>query len=91
MTTHVTEGARQERLPPSFLASRDFAAEHSRGRAHPLLNLKKKRLLAVYFIILTIVIFTLYTYIVHIVNACESDQSNIDALQLSRKLFLVRS
>ena len=43
MTTRVTEGARRERLPASFLASRGFAAQHSRGRAHPLLNLKKKR------------------------------------------------
>ena len=38
MTTRVTE-----RLRPSFLASRGFAAQHSRGRALPLLNLKKKR------------------------------------------------
>ena len=38
MTTRVTE-----RLPPSFLASRGFAAQHSRGGALPLLNLKKKR------------------------------------------------
>ena len=30
-------------LPPSFLASRGLAAQHSRGRALPLLNLKKKR------------------------------------------------
>ena len=39
MTTRVTEG----RLPPSFLASRDFAAQRSRARALPLQNLKKKR------------------------------------------------
>ena len=38
MTTRVTE-----RLPPWFLASRGFAAQHSCGRALPLLNLKKKR------------------------------------------------
>ena len=31
------------RLPPSFLASRGFAAQRSRARALPLLNLKKKR------------------------------------------------
>ena len=44
MTTRVTKGAR---LPPSFLASRGFAAQ--RSRAPPSLNLKKKkRLLAVY-------------------------------------------
>ena len=43
MTTRVTEGARRERLPPSFLASRGFAAQRSRARALPLLNLKKKR------------------------------------------------
>ena len=30
-------------LPPSFLASRVFAAQRSRARALPLLNLKKKR------------------------------------------------
>ena len=30
-------------LPPSFLASRSFAAQRSRARALPLLNLKKKR------------------------------------------------
>ena len=30
-------------LPPSFLASRGFAAQRSRARALPLLNLKKKR------------------------------------------------
>ena len=30
-------------LPPSFLASRGFAAQRSRARAFPLLNLKKKR------------------------------------------------
>ena len=29
-------------LPPSFLASRGLAAQHSRGRALPLLNLKKR-------------------------------------------------
>ena len=38
MTTRVTE-----RLPPWFLASRGFAAQHSCGRALPLLNLKKTR------------------------------------------------
>ena len=38
MATRVTE-----RLPPSFLASRGFAAQHSRGRALSLLNLKEKR------------------------------------------------
>ena len=31
------------RAAPSFLASRGFAAQYSRGRALPLLNLKKKR------------------------------------------------
>ena len=36
-TTRVTEGARRER--PSFIGS----PQHSRGRALPLLNLKKKR------------------------------------------------
>ena len=41
ITTRVTEGAR--RLPPSFLASRGFAAKRSHARALPLLNLKKKR------------------------------------------------
>ena len=40
-------------------------------------------------IIFTIVIFTLCIYVLHIVNARESDQTNIVALQLSRKLFLV--
>ena len=45
MTTRVTEGARRERhgLPFSFLTSRGFAAERSRARALPLINLKKKR------------------------------------------------
>ena len=55
MTTRVTEGARRERhdkretlffllgLPSSFLASRGFAAQRSRARVLPLLNLKKKR------------------------------------------------
>ena len=52
MTTHVTEGARRVRhdalffllgLPPSFLASRGFAAQRSRACALPLLNLRKKR------------------------------------------------
>ena len=49
ITTRVTEGARRERhffllgLPPSFLASRGFAAERSRARALPFLNLKIKR------------------------------------------------
>ena len=43
MTTRVTEGARRERLPPSFLVSRGFAAKRSRSRALPILNLKKKR------------------------------------------------
>ena len=40
MTTQVTEGARQERLPPSFLASRGPAA---RASALPSLNLKNNR------------------------------------------------
>ena len=49
MTARVTEGARRERpLPPSLFASRGFAAQRSRTRALPLLNLKKKSLLAVY-------------------------------------------
>ena len=39
MTTRLTEGG----LPPLFLASRDFVAQHSRARALPLQNLKKKR------------------------------------------------
>ena len=39
MTTRVTEDG----LSPSFLASRDFAAQRSRARALPLQNLKKKR------------------------------------------------
>ena len=55
MTTRVTEGARRERhgkreslffllgLPPSFFASCGFAAQRSRARVLPLLNLKKKR------------------------------------------------
>ena len=43
MTTRVTEGARRERLLPLFLASRYFAAQCSRARPLPLLNLKKKR------------------------------------------------
>ena len=43
ITTRVTEGARRERLPPSFLASRGVATQRSRARAVPLLNLKKKR------------------------------------------------
>ena len=43
MTTRVTENTRRERLPPSFLASRGFAAQRSCARALPLLNLKKKR------------------------------------------------
>ena len=43
MTKRVTEGARRERLPPSFPVSRGFAAQRSRARALPLLNLKKKR------------------------------------------------
>ena len=52
MTTRVTKGARRERhdsllfflgLPPSFLASRGFAAQRSRARALPSLNLKIKR------------------------------------------------
>ena len=42
MTTRVTEGARRER-PPSFLTPRGFAAQRSRARALPVLNLKKKR------------------------------------------------
>ena len=49
MTTRVTEGARRERhLPPSFLASRGFAAQRLRARALPLLkSAEKERLLAV--------------------------------------------
>ena len=48
MTTCLNEGARGERSP-SFLAPRGFAAQRSRARALPVLNLKKKRdLLAVY-------------------------------------------
>ena len=43
MTTRVTEGARRERLPLLFLASRGFAAQRSCARVLPLLNLKKKR------------------------------------------------
>ena len=53
MTTRVTEGDRRGTtkddsffllgVPPSFLASRGFAAQCSRARALPLLNLKKKR------------------------------------------------
>ena len=55
MTTRVTEGAGRKRheiflleffllgLPPSFLVSHGLAAQHSRARALPLLNLKKKR------------------------------------------------
>ena len=39
MSTHVTEGARRV---PSFLVSRGFAAQRSRARVLPLLNLKKK-------------------------------------------------
>ena len=47
MTMRVTEGAIRE---PSFLVSRGFAAQRSRARALPLLNLKKNiRLLAVYY------------------------------------------
>ena len=42
MTTRVTEDARRERLPPSFLASRGFAVQLSRVRTLPLLNLKKR-------------------------------------------------
>ena len=38
MTMRVTEGAIRE---PSFLVSRGFAAQRSRARALPLLNLKK--------------------------------------------------
>ena len=45
MTTRVTEGARRA---PSFLASRGFAAQRSRARVLPLLNLKRERRLAVY-------------------------------------------
>ena len=56
MTMRVIEGARRERhcvwlcgqslffllrLPPSFFASRGFAAQRERARALPLLNLKK--------------------------------------------------
>ena len=53
MTTRVTEGDRRSTtkddsffllgVPPSFLASRGFAAQCSRAHALPLLNLKKKR------------------------------------------------
>ena len=47
MTTRVTEGARRERLPPSFLASRvsRLAASplNARARALPLPNLKERR------------------------------------------------
>ena len=43
MTTGVTEGARWERLPPSFLTSRGFATQGSSVHALPLLNLKKRR------------------------------------------------
>ena len=47
MTTRVTEGARRESffllgLPPSFLASRGFAAQRSRARALSSLNLRKR-------------------------------------------------
>ena len=47
MTTRVTEGARRESffllgLPPSFLASRGFAAQRFRARALPSLNLRKR-------------------------------------------------
>ena len=41
MTTPVTEGASGCR--PRFLRLRGFAAQRSRARALPLLNLKKKR------------------------------------------------
>ena len=41
MTTSVTECARWKRLLPSFLAYRGFAAQRSRDREFPLLNLKK--------------------------------------------------
>ena len=40
---HARDWRRETRLPPSFLASRRFAAQRSRARALPLLNLKKKR------------------------------------------------
>ena len=50
MTTRVTEGTRRERLPPSFLASRGFAAKRSRAPALTLTKSEEKeRLLAVYF------------------------------------------
>ena len=47
MTTRVTEGARRQSffilgLPPSFLASRGFAAQRSRARVLPSLNLRKR-------------------------------------------------
>ena len=54
MTTHVTKGARREALlglPPSFLASRVFAAQRSGARARVHSRTKseeKERLLAVY-------------------------------------------
>ena len=51
MTTRVTEGARRERLPPSFLVSRGFAAQRWRARALPLLNLKKKSDCSLYGVI----------------------------------------
>ena len=55
MNTRVTEGARRERLffllglPPSFLASRGFAAQRSLARAYTPLTKseEKERLLAV--------------------------------------------
>ena len=51
MTTRVTEGSRRERQTgrerletgETFLASRGFAAQRSRVRSLPVLNLKKKR------------------------------------------------
>ena len=43
MTKRMTEGARRERLPPSFLAFSGLAAQRSHAQVLPLLNLKKKR------------------------------------------------
>ena len=40
---HARDWSLETRLPPSFLAFRGFAAQRSRARALPLLNLKKKR------------------------------------------------
>ena len=48
MTTCVTEGARRERLPPLFLASRGFTAQSSRACTPLTKSEEKERLLAVY-------------------------------------------